>query len=201
MKITKNKEESISDLMHRIHDSYILAELDKCPLETLVLLHLLTLLPSDPLSEKVKNWLVESMRVEPNIEKVELLAAMAVRDEAYMRDVEHVRNQSKLENVEKASELRQLRGDWKELSVISLDRGDLIIRGDREILITKAGGQELVDQLHTTHLLYQGMRNLARNKFFWPGMESALEKKYISCQNCKTNSVSNHDKTIQVVPE
>ena len=67
--------------------------------------------------------------------KVELLAAMAVRDEAYMRDVEHVRNQSKLENVEKASELRQLRGDWKELSVISLDRGDLIIRGDREILI------------------------------------------------------------------
>ena len=111
MKITKNKEESISDLMHRIHDSYILAELDKCPLETLVLLHLLTLLPSDPLSEKVKNWLVESMRVEPNIEKVELLAAMAVRDEAYMRDVEHVRNQSKLENVEKASELCQLRGD------------------------------------------------------------------------------------------
>ena len=133
--------------------------------------------------------------------KVETLAAMAVRDEAYMRDVEHVRNQSKLENVEKASELRQIRGDWKELSVISLDRGDLIIRGDREILITKAGGQELVDQLHTTHLLYQGMRNLARNKFFWPGMESALEKKYISCQNCKTNSVSNHDKTIQVVPE
>ena len=63
--------------------------------------------------------------------KVELLAAMALRDEAYMRDVEHVRNQSKLENVEKASELRQLRGDWKELSVISLGRGDLIVRGDR----------------------------------------------------------------------
>ena len=68
--------------------------------------------------------------------KVERLAAMALQDEAYMRDVDHVRNQSKLEKV---SELRQLRGDWKELSVISLERGDLIIRGDREILIPKAG--------------------------------------------------------------
>ena len=32
-------------------------------------------------------------------------------------------------------------------------------------------------------------------------MSSALEKKYYSCQDCKINSVSNHDKTIQVVPE
>ena len=70
MKITKNKEESISDLMHRIYDSYISAELDKCPVETFVLLHLLTLLPSDPLSERVKNWLVEAMRVEPNIKSL-----------------------------------------------------------------------------------------------------------------------------------
>ena len=67
MKITKGKEESISDVMHCINDDYILAELDKCPVETFMLLHLLTLLPSDPLSEKVKTWLVEAMRVEPNI--------------------------------------------------------------------------------------------------------------------------------------
>ena len=40
-----------------------------------MLLHLLTLLPSDPLSEKVKNWLVESMRVEPNIKSHDKAAA------------------------------------------------------------------------------------------------------------------------------
>ena len=68
---------------------------------------------------------MESMDIKDP--KEETLAAMAVRDEAHMRDVEHVRNQSQLENVEKASEVRQLRGDWKELSVISLDRGDLIV--------------------------------------------------------------------------
>ena len=42
--------------------------------------------------------------------KVETLAAMAVRDDATMRDVDHVRNHSQLENVEKASELGRLEG-------------------------------------------------------------------------------------------
>ena len=75
MRITKEKDESISECMHRIHDSYLSAELDKCPLETLVLLHLLILLPQDPLSEKVKNWLVEAMRIEPNIKSLDKVSA------------------------------------------------------------------------------------------------------------------------------
>ena len=65
-----------------IHDAYISAELDKCPVETLVLLHLLTLLPSDPLSEKVKTWLVESMRVEPNIKTLEKASAYIQQQES-----------------------------------------------------------------------------------------------------------------------
>ena len=81
MKITKGKEESISDVMHRINDAYISAELDKCPVETFVLLHLLTLLPSDPLSEKVKTWLVEAMRVEPNIKTLEKASAYIQQQE------------------------------------------------------------------------------------------------------------------------
>ena len=39
--------------------------------------------------------------------KVETLAAMAVRDSANMRDVDHVERQTELDKVEKASELRQ----------------------------------------------------------------------------------------------
>ena len=77
---------------------------------------------------------------------------MAVRDTAYMRDVDHIERQTDIDKVEKASELRQLRACWDDLSVICLDRGKLIIRGDREILIPKEGRQPLVDQLHATHL-------------------------------------------------
>ena len=56
LRIIKDKDESISDCMRRIHYGYISAELNKAPLETLVLLHLLILHPADPLSEKIKSW-------------------------------------------------------------------------------------------------------------------------------------------------
>ena len=85
--------------------------------------------------------------------------------------------------------------------MVTPDRGKLIIRGDREILIPKETRKELIDQLHLTHLSYQGMRNLTRNKFFWPGRSSALEKKYLGCKDCKSNSISHHDKAHQVNPE
>ena len=79
---------------------------------------------------------------------------MVVRDAVYMRDVEHVERQTDIDKLEKGSELRQLRANWDDLSVICLDRGKLIIRGDREILIPKEARQALVDQLHATHLSY-----------------------------------------------
>ena len=47
----------------------------------------------------------------------------------------------------------------------------------------------------------KGMRGLARNKFFRPGMASALEKKCRSCEPCKVDSISHHDKAHQVIPE
>ena len=63
MRIVKEKDESISDCMRKILDAYLSADLGNAPLETLVLLHLLILLPSDTLSEKIKSWLVEKMRL------------------------------------------------------------------------------------------------------------------------------------------
>ena len=65
--------------------------------------------------------------------------------------------------------------------------------------VTRRSLRESIDQLHLTYLSYQGMRNMARNKFFWSGMSSSLEKKYLGCKACKTDSISHHDKA--VIPE
>ena len=75
LRITKDKDESISKCMRRIYNAYLSAELDKAPLETLMLLHLLILFPSDPLSEKVKSWLVEKMRQNSNIDNLDEVGA------------------------------------------------------------------------------------------------------------------------------
>ena len=82
LRITRDKDETISECMRRIYDGYLSAELDRAPLETLVLLHLLIVLPSDPLSEKIKSWLVERMRQEPNIQGLDEVGAYSQSQES-----------------------------------------------------------------------------------------------------------------------
>ena len=132
--------------------------------------------------------------------KVEILADIAARDAVYQNNVDHIENQDSLSLVHKSSELKQLASDWDDLSVASLDSGKLILRNN-EILIPKEARAQLVHQLHLTHLSYQGMKNLAKGKFFWPGMAAALDKKHKSCEACKIDSISHHDKPHQVIPE
>ena len=48
----------------------------------LALLHLVTLLPSDPLSDKIKAYLVEKMRLQPNITSLEEITAFVLSQEA-----------------------------------------------------------------------------------------------------------------------
>ena len=66
--------------------------------------------------------------------------------------------------------------------MVTLDSGKLIVRNGKEILIPKESQNELLNQLHLTHLSFQGIRGLPKDKFFWPGMTSALEKKYRACK-------------------
>ena len=147
--------------------------------------------------------LVRSNRVQSMDFKdpmVEILAGIAARDDIYQKNVEHIENQDDLNLIHKSSELKQLRSDWEDLSVAFLDSGELILRNN-EILIPKESRAELVNQLDLTHLSYQGMRGLARGKFFWSGMTAALKKKYKSCEACKVDNISHHDKAHQVIPE
>ena len=97
--------------------------------------------------------------------KVEILADIAAKDNVYQNNMDHIENQDSINLVHKSSELKQLASEWNNLSVVSLDSGKLILRNN-EILIPKEARAELVNQLHLTHLSYQGMKNLAKGKFF-----------------------------------
>ena len=82
LRIQKSSEESISETLRKIKEAYESAELQNCPLETLSLLHLVTLLPSDVLSEKVKTHIVESLRITPNITSLEEILTYILSQEA-----------------------------------------------------------------------------------------------------------------------
>ena len=82
LRIQKLKEEPVSECLRKIFDAYQSAELKNCPLETLALLHLVTLLPADPLSDRIKAHLVEKMRIEPNITSLEEITTYILSQEA-----------------------------------------------------------------------------------------------------------------------
>ena len=48
----------------------------------MAILHLVTLLPSDPLSDRIKAHLVERMRVQPNISSLEEITTYILSQEA-----------------------------------------------------------------------------------------------------------------------
>ena len=93
-----------------------------------------------------------------------------------MRDISFIKQQTDIDNIRKESELQKLRSCWDNLSVVTLVNRKLVIRNGTEILIPKDSRQELVNELHATHLSAEGMRGLAW-KFFWPGILSSLKQK------------------------
>ena len=68
--------------MRRSYDSYLSAQLDDAPVETRALLHLITLLPSDPLSEKIEAYLMEKMRLTPYMSNLDEILAYILSQEA-----------------------------------------------------------------------------------------------------------------------
>lgn len=67
LRIQKPKEESISEHLHRLVVEYGDSQLDDAPVQTRILLHLIRQLGTSPTEEKVKAFLIESMRVQPDI--------------------------------------------------------------------------------------------------------------------------------------
>ena len=61
----------------------------------------------------------------------------------------------------------------------------------------------MILELHSTHMSTEGMKKLARKKFWWPQMSRDLERVYEACTDCKENSKSKNNvpgKRVEGVP-
>ena len=63
----------------------------------------------------------------------------------------------------------------------------LVIKNSHKILIPKLARKEMLRELHSTHLSVQGMKRLARNKFWWLTMSKDLEQEYETSEAGKKN--------------
>ena len=65
-----------------------------------------------------------------------------------------------------------------------------MVRNSEEVIIPEQARGEVLRELHSTHLCSEGMKRLARGKFYWTGMTKDIERIYMECEGCKENSRS-----------
>lgn len=72
---------------------------------------------------------------------------------------------------------------------------DILLWNNR-VIIPEVLRPRLLQQLHSSHLGIVKMKSLARNHFYWPGLNKDVENLANSCQNCLANKISSPKTTL-----
>ena len=83
---------------------------------------------------------------------LEKLAALGLEANDYCKMVEHIEMDHDLEHPDRDSELRRLRSRYEHLGIHHTEKGPLIVRDGVSILVPKPGRNNILEELHSTHL-------------------------------------------------
>ena len=62
------------------------------------------------------------------------------------------KNKIPIKSIKESSKLKQIQGQYNNLSLFNTDEGDIKIRDAQDNLIPKKYRQDIIDELHSTHL-------------------------------------------------
>ena len=134
---------------------------------------------------------------DPHINKI---ASIARSDEDYKYMIDCIRNKVPIKSIKESSELKQIQGQYDNLSLYNTSEGDIIIHDAQDILIPKGYRKDIIAELHSTHLADTSMINLAKGKCYWPSMKEELKNTYKSCEVCLENAISKPAPHYEVIP-
>ena len=152
----------------------------------------------------VRTVRAERMKIDLIDPRVEKLAEVGHTDPTYQLMVYHTEQQTDNKFLEEKSELKKAGVVRKELGLFQCQNGrKLVVRNSKEIVIPQQARKEMLMELHSTHMSSDGMKRLARGKFYWPQMSKDIEKVYKACEACKENAKSKNNvsgKRVEVIP-
>ena len=126
--------------------------------------------------------------IDPWVEK---MAEVGLADSKYQRMVYHTENETEDKFLEEDSELKKAGVIRKHLSIFQCSNGaKLLVRNSEEVVVPQQARQAMLTEPHSTHMSSDGMKRLARGKFYWAGMSKEIEHLYMSSEWCKENSRS-----------
>ena len=109
-------------------------------------------------------------------------------DEDYMYMIQCIKNKIPIKSIKENRELKKIQGQYNDLSLFNTDEGDIIMRDAQDILIPPKYRQNIIDELHSTHLADTSMINFVKGKAYWPTIKEDLRNTYKSCEVCSPSS-------------
>merc|ERR1711954_285728 len=136
----------------------------------------------------------------PKDHHVETIARIAQSDNDYKYMVKAIKDKIETKSIKEDSELKKIEGQFESLSLYKTREGKVIVRDAQEILIPKEYKEEMLKELHSTHLSDSSMLNLAKGRLYWPGLREKLKQLYKSCEYCLHNAFSKPTPSYEVIP-
>ena len=96
-------------------------------------------------------------------------------------------------------EIRQvpnsLRTFWSYRDELGIVNG-IIFKG-RQVVVPESLREDILEQLHTSHMGIERTRRLARDTVYWPGISKDIEKIVKTCQACQENQDQQHKEPLE----
>ena len=145
---------------------------------------------------------LRTMQVEENPKDYHLdrIAKLGKEDMDYSYMVRAISDKIDTKEIKSDSKLKKIEGQYESLSLYQTDEGEIIIRDGQEILIPQNYREEMLRELHSSHLSDTSMINLAKGTMYWPGIKEDLKLTYKSCNECLTNAISKPSSSYDIIP-
>ena len=100
--------------------------------------------------------------LEPVDARLEVMAQNALSDTDYQTMINHIVNDTPLEEMEKTSELFKMGSERQYLGIWNCANGcKLVVKNGEEVVVPKGAREEVPNELHATHMGVEGMKKLA----------------------------------------
>ena len=153
----------------------------------------------------VRSVRAERVDLQPVDIRLEKMAERAAEDQEYQEMIRYLEEETPKEEMNQDSEMYGMNGEREFLGVVRLSNGfKIIVKNENEILVPQGERDEILKELHSTHLSASGMKKLTRGRLTWKGINKNIDRMYESCESCLTNSRAKPNKNNQrceVIPE
>ena len=122
----------------------------------------------------------------PNDKGLCQLLEAAQKDPNYVATIKVLEEGKHPSNLPPSHPARSLQSPWNDLSIFE-DPGTklkLVILNGQRILVPKSERSHILELLHKSHSGYAKTKLLAKNHFFWPGMNKDIVEKVSQCEEC-----------------